>query len=180
MFAEGGISTYQSRPYCVEMTEEIAFYVKQLRIALPRIEAEGLEKMKALLTLILWSVGWFASAGTYNKGAYQITRNEYIFKINECIERSLVEKVTLSTVAKALFLSEKQVARILKKDFGCTLSGLIQEKKLSAAAILLRNTEKTVAEIAEELNFQTESYFFVLFKKKYGCTPLGYRKRKKE
>ena len=61
--------------------------------------------------------------------------------------------------------------------YGTTLSKLIADRKTSAAAMLLKNTDESVSEIIRKLNFGTECYFYSLFKKKYACTPLAYRNK---
>ena len=102
---------------------------------------------------------------------------KYIAQIEVIASRIYTEDIKLATIAKELFLSERQVARIIKKAYNCSLSTWIINKKLSVASDLLKNSNKSIAEIIEELNFKTESYFFMLFKQLYGCTPLTYRKQ---
>lgn len=166
----------KGKPIAFSQSEETAFYLERLNEELAKGRCG--EKGRALLALILLSLHERLQPAETKKGEKKrFSENEYLFKIDMLMETSLSQKVTLSTAARELFVCEKQAARIIKKHFGCTLSELIKEKKLSAAALLLQNTEKTIAQIAEELNFQTQSYFFVLFKKKYGCTPLAYREK---
>ena len=44
---------------------------------------------------------------------------------------------------------------------------------------MLTITEKSVTEIAFDAGFGDVSYFINMFKKKYGVTPLKYRKKDK-
>ena len=49
--------------------------------------------------------------------------------------------------------------------------------RLQKAQELLRGTEKSVLDIAQETGFGTSSYFTELFRREMGCAPLEYRKR---
>lgn len=102
---------------------------------------------------------------------------EYAFEIEKAISGCINEKITLSDVAAALYLSEKQTSRIIIKNYGKPLSAVIADRRLTAAALLLKNTDKSVSQIAFETGFNTECRFFDLFKRKYGLTPLSYRKQ---
>jgi AraC-like DNA-binding protein len=84
--------------------------------------------------------------------------------------------VTVKTVAEKLHLSEKQVARIVKKYYGKSLSQVINEEKLGYASYLLTSTCLPISDVAIQSNFHSDNYFFQKFKDHFGVTPLQYRK----
>ena len=94
--------------------------------------------------------------------------------INNCMTQG--NDVTIKTAAKALHLSERQVARIVMKYFGKSLSEVITEEKLNYAAYLLTSTTLPISEVAMQSNFHSDNYFFQKFKEHFGQTPLQYRK----
>ena len=49
--------------------------------------------------------------------------------------------------------------------------------RLEEAKSLLTYSDKTLSEISTYLCFSSQSYFQNIFKKKYGITPLKYRKQ---
>ena len=51
----------------------------------------------------------------------------------------------------------------------------MQEKRLSQAAWLLRNTERNVDEIARAVGYENMTYFHRLFRDRYGQSPRAYR-----
>ncbi len=85
--------------------------------------------------------------------------------------------LNLSEVAKLLHLSTKQTSRIIHKYFGKSLSDLVIEKRLTIAKQYLLETDKSISEIARYCNFRSENYFYLTFKREFGCTPAKYRKR---
>lgn len=160
------------------LDEETDIYLKLLQQALQSHSQNARLKIPPLLNAMvlhffdLLSMHVQASMGNPSSDFLK-----YITKLELIFSRIYTEDIKLSHIAKELFLSEKQVARIIKKAYNCTLSELIVNKKLSTACNLLRSTDKSIADIIKDLNIKTESYFFVLFKQHYGCTPLAYRKQ---
>ena len=76
---------------------------------------------------------------------------------------------------------EKSVGKIMfchtfREKTGMTLSEYVLEKRLSKAESMLRKGVRPVGEIALELGFSSVSYFCSVFNKKYGMSPLAYRK----
>lgn len=99
----------------------------------------------------------------------------YISIIEQYISTHANERIVLSDIAKELFLCPKQVARIIKKEYGCTLSELINRKKLSCACMLLKYTSLNINDISATVGYEHPNYFYTLFRKTYGVTPHQYR-----
>ena len=97
--------------------------------------------------------------------------------IETYINANFHHRITLSDVAKQVYLSTRQVSRILQQEYGCTLSQLVIQKKLASAQMLIRSTDMKIGDIASQVNLGSENYFYSLFKKAYGMTPLKYRQQ---
>ena len=67
--------------------------------------------------------------------------------------------------------------RIVKKNTGKTLSEYGRVFLLREAARLLRDTDKKVGEICEELGYRNRSFFNRMFAQEYGMTPTEYRRK---
>ena len=67
------------------------------------------------------------------------------------------------------------VSRMLKEKKGITLRQYIISYRFKAAKRMLELTDKSIAEIAEEVGFTDASYFTKSFKAAYGMTPKEYR-----
>ncbi len=65
----------------------------------------------------------------------------------------------------------------LQDATGKTPNELISDMRLEKAAALLKgHPEKSVAEIADLVGYNTPSYFIRCFSKRYHTTPASYRK----
>lgn len=62
-----------------------------------------------------------------------------------------------------------------KNRTGYALSDYLNARKLDAACTKLRDTNQSVASIAESLGYAHASSFIRMFKKVYGMTPTQFR-----
>ncbi|MDG0810747.1 helix-turn-helix transcriptional regulator [Cohnella rhizosphaerae] len=58
------------------------------------------------------------------------------------------------------------------------MADYINEVRLQNAVLLLETNNWQVNEISEKVGFSSQSYFFKLFKKRFGTTPKDYRIKK--
>ena len=92
------------------------------------------------------------------------------------IKEHLGERFTVADIAAAARIGERECLRTFKKAMGVSPVRYVTLSRLSrAAALLVCEPEKPVADIATELGFTSPGYFSKLFRHEYGCTPRGYR-----
>jgi len=87
----------------------------------------------------------------------------------------LALKIDLDTIAERLHKSSRTIQRDFLREVGCTFSDFHNQVRLSIAAKLLINTDKSIKEIAEELSFSSPSVFSKSFRLLYEVTPSKYR-----
>ena len=85
---------------------------------------------------------------------------------------------SLSEIAEALHYDLPYLSRLIRQTTGKNYTELLQEKRLSQAAWLLRNTDRRVDEIARSVGYENISYFHRLFAARFGLSPKKYRDRK--
>lgn len=82
-----------------------------------------------------------------------------------------------------LSLTEKSpeyLARAVRRWYGKTPTDLVNEARLRWAGAALETTNQQVAEIAEACGYESVSYFYEVFQKKYRLTPVRYRETVKK
>lgn len=102
--------------------------------------------------------------------------SDVVEQCKEYIARNRTKKFSLSALADALGKNANYLSRIFSEQEGKTLQEYALELRLEAGANLLKYSERSVGEIAEYLNFSSQSYFGEYFKRQYGRTPAEYRK----
>jgi len=84
--------------------------------------------------------------------------------------------LTLEAMAQALQTSPAYLSRMIKQELGTTFNSYLTQLRIRRASRLLISTELTVAEIAEQVGYETQHYFSTAFKRATGLSPLQYRK----
>lgn len=82
---------------------------------------------------------------------------------------------SLSQIAQELHYDLPYLSRVIRHTTGKNYTQLLQEKRLSQAAWLLRNTDQRVDEIAGSVGYENISYFHRIFAARFGQSPRGYR-----
>ena len=107
-------------------------------------------------------------------------KNEIVLQVQEYLNQNFKEKITLKDAAQRVNINPCYLERIFKKNTGTSFTQYIMDRRLGYAQNLLRDTKKSIAQIAEESGYDNQSYFSQLFKKRFGCTPGAYRKKIKK
>lgn len=98
-------------------------------------------------------------------------------EILEYIDENFMEKITLDELAFIFRTNRSTLCKVFKSLTGKTITEYISDKKLSIAKKEILQTDKTMTEIAERLNFESIHYFTRFFKKFTGVSPKEFRKQ---
>ncbi len=71
--------------------------------------------------------------------------------------------------------SREHLARSLKKYYGQSTTEFINDLRLNYAANMLLGSTMPIVDLCYECGFQNISWFYIVFRKKYGVTPRQYR-----
>ena len=82
---------------------------------------------------------------------------------------------SLTEAAERLHYELPSLSRLIRQKAGKNYTELLQEKRLSQAAWLLRNTDRKVDEISLSVGYENVSYFHRLFAGRFGCSPKKFR-----
>ena len=99
---------------------------------------------------------------------------ETIVRVLHYIEENYVTG-SLTEIADQLHHDVTWLSRHIKRRTGKTYTDLVQEKRLSQAAWLLRNTRQKVIDIAASVGYENISYFHRIFAGRFGQSPKAYR-----
>lgn len=93
---------------------------------------------------------------------------ERINKIIKFIQHNYINHITVGDLANVLFLSPKQINRILKKEFNQTFQEYLSFQRFISAKRLVEETDLTVEEIAFKSGFSNANHLYQVFKK-FSC-----------
>lgn len=84
--------------------------------------------------------------------------------------------ITLADLAKKFNYSYSYLSSLIKEHYGCSFNSILQDIRLERAAFFLTNSDRSILDIVEAVGYTDKSYFYKIFKKKYGKTPEAFRR----
>lgn len=99
---------------------------------------------------------------------------EAIFEVLKYIEKHYADG-SLTEISNKLHYDIYWLSREIKKKTGKTYTELVQEKRLSKAAFLLKNSNAKISDIGVTVGYDNLSYFHKIFAKEFNKTPREYR-----
>lgn len=103
---------------------------------------------------------------------------ENIQEIQNYIAENLNEKLTVQGLADKTLMSISHFSRVFKQQTGFSPYEYVLLTRLNKAKYLLQKTEMSVAAIAYETGFNSESNFICFFTENEGVSPGKFRKLK--
>lgn len=101
-------------------------------------------------------------------------REDDILKLLRYVE-DCYAAASLTGAARLLHTDIYSLSRMIRRQTGKTFTQLVQEKRLTQAAFLLKSTAQNVDDVARAVGYENISYFHRIFKTAYGVSPRHYR-----
>lgn len=107
------------------------------------------------------------------------THQEQVYaRFMELLTANQAGKQPVTYYADRLCITPQYLSKVVTLVSGNTVSHWINKAVVLDARILLKETSKSISEIAEALNFPNDSFFCRFFKRETGLSPTQYRKAK--
>ncbi len=100
--------------------------------------------------------------------------NLMLIEVLKYIDNNYVT-ATLFEISEILKQPHYKISKLVKKQTNMTFKELLQEKRLNKAKQLLNETDISVVEIISLVGYENLTYFYKIFKEKYGYTPKKYK-----
>lgn len=103
-----------------------------------------------------------------------IREQQAVLQVLQYIETNYAQS-SLNQVAQAVHCDVSWLSREIRRRTGRTFTELVQERRLTQAAWLLKNTRQKVSDIALTVGYENISYFHRIFARRFGLSPKKYR-----
>ncbi len=94
------------------------------------------------------------------------------------IHEHYAEKLSLSEVARQVYLSPEYFSRQFKEQVGENFSAYLTMYRLERGRDLVKNTDLSIGEIAQKTGYNAAGYFVMQYRKYFGRAPMQDRKSK--
>jgi AraC-like DNA-binding protein len=132
---------------------------------------------KAFLLLLLFELGrqFPAAERQHVEFLRQQQRSHRLKVLFEHLQEHYAERLTVATAAAMVGMSAPVFMKVFKQVAGMTLVAYLNHVRLAHGSRLLRETDRTIADIASAAGFADQSYFDRRFKRAFGRTPKEFR-----
>ena len=103
-----------------------------------------------------------------------------VSQVLRIIHEEYGERLGLSEVADRVYLNPSYLSTFFRREVGESFVRYLNNYRLDRAAEALRAGNRPVSEISRAVGFTGDSYFIMLFRDRFGCTPQQYRAASKE
>lgn len=86
------------------------------------------------------------------------------------------KEISLKTLASQLDMHPSYLGNVFHQQTGYYFNDYLNEERLKYAAGLMEQTELKMKEIVDMTGFSSQTYFNRLFKRRFGASPLAYRR----
>lgn len=108
---------------------------------------------------------------------YQAKQVEIVREIHDQLLQHMEQRVTIETLSKQYLINPTTLKSAFKAVYGTSLAAHIKQHRMELAAKLLRETDMSIAEIAQAVGYDSQSKFTTAFKSLYQTLPREYRKK---
>ncbi len=168
----------ENPPLKLERQDDVCFLERLFQRGIAELEYNNsnlLDTLRSLLDLILTTCTsrYVLGENLEMKGKGHLLVKQFYHLVEENNYRNL----SLKEYAAKLAVTPNHLSQMVKLHAGKTASQIVKAKQVLEIKRLLVHSELSVAEIAQQLNFDDQSYFTKFFKREAGLSPLQYRQQ---
>ena len=101
--------------------------------------------------------------------------NRRLLRARDAMDRAYAEPLDVRAVAAVAHLSEAYFIRSFRATFGETPHRYLQRRRVERSMFLLRETDRSVADVCFDVGFTSVGTFCRMFRDVVGETPSDYR-----
>ena len=102
-----------------------------------------------------------------------------VHRVHDYLMEHLGERVTIEELSRRFLMNPTTLKATFKKVYGNSLAAHMKAHRMEHAALLLRTTSDSIAQIAQQVGYSSQSRFTTAFKEAYHILPTEYRKQEK-
>ena len=134
-----------------------------------------IEMLRAYVITLLVTIFRLYSVNKEAKSKINMQRKEIIENAITYMQQNYNKDLKIENISMKSFLSRNYFCKLFKECTGMTAIEYIQKLRIRKACDLLKKTDKTVLEIAEQVGYNDIKFFNEVFKRYVGKTPGAYR-----
>ena len=110
------------------------------------------------------------------KDYVKLQESNFIVKLNRYIDEHISEDLSIETLMSVFNISKNKLYNKFNEFLNCGIAEHIKSRRIEKAKDLLKNTNKKIHTISNDVGFNDYNYFCRVFKKEVGMSAKQYRK----
>lgn len=159
---------------------QVLSWVERIHQALPATSSQARLCVKTYLRMILILLGNHYGNAQGSKEVFARKKRDIdrLRPLFEFMDEHYAERISLDDSSSMVGMSKSHFKRFFRQVTGQTFVTHLDRFRIAKAQALLASTDKSIAEISQEVGFCSQSYFGVVFQKFAHMPPHQYRKHK--
>lgn len=110
---------------------------------------------------------------------FQTNTYPYVDAVIQAVHDFSNKEISLKALASQLDMNPSYLGNIFRQQTGFYFNDYLNEERLKYAAELMETTSLKLKDIVDKTGFSSQTYFNRLFKRRFGTSPLSYRRESK-
>lgn len=132
-------------------------------------------KVKVLELLVLLAAGEGCREKRLTE--YPAEQVEIIRQIHDRLIGNLEQRCSIEELSRQYLMNPTTLKQMFKTVYGTSIAAHIREHRMEAAARLLAQTDMSIADVARQVGYDSQSRFSAAFKAYYRMLPKEYRRK---
>lgn len=132
-------------------------------------------KIKVLELLVLLAAGEGGREKRLTE--YPAEQVEIIRQIHDRLIGNLEQRCSIEELSRQYLMNPTTLKQMFKTVYGTSIAAHIREHRMEAAARLLAQTDMSIADVARQVGYDSQSRFSAAFKAYYRMLPKEYRRK---
>lgn len=144
----------------------------------PKLSRTTIESLTSTILVLVNRFFENTEKGRYNPVKDTSSIGRKIYDIVQYIDNNILTIKSVGMVAHRFGYTENYVSHMFKNKTGCNIQQYITGAKIRMASKLLLDSQCSISEVAERLNYSSPQAFAKMFRKNMDCTPSQFRANK--
>ncbi|MBD9650271.1 helix-turn-helix transcriptional regulator [Ensifer sp. ENS09] len=111
------------------------------------------------------------------EGVLSLREREAVGRAAQILSSNLAQPPSLSELAEAAGLSQRRLTQGFRESYGSTMFGYLREARLSAARVMLEETDMPLKQIAFHVGYGHANNFIAAYRERFGTSPRRHARK---
>lgn len=136
------------------------------------------QKIKAL-ELFLYLAGTEVTRQS-ELSAFRSEQVEIVRRVHQGLMENMEQRVTIEELSRQYLINPTTLKAAFKSVYGTSIAAHMKAHRMEEAAKLLRESDQSIAEIAQRVGYDSQSKFTAAFKASFRLLPKEYRRSRRQ